>query len=141
MKQKQKILNNLKNTYCRLRASKIEGVGVFAVRDIPKGKDPFWGTKNSKWHKFKMQELKNLDKEVIKMIDDFFVIEKDGTVYIPEIGLNGVDVTFFINNSKKPNLKIVGNGKEEAQNFKTIRNIKKGEELTVSYSTYDDKYL
>jgi len=140
MKTKKEILKNLKNTYCRLRSSKIEGVGVFAVRDIPKGKDPFGGIKQSRWHKFEAKEIKNLDREVLKMIDDFFVIEKDGSVYIPETGLNGIDISFFVNNSKNPNLKIVGSGKEEALVFKALRPVKKGEELTISYATYDDKY-
>ncbi len=138
--KKNTTLNYLKSTYCRLMPSKIEGVGVFAIRDIPKGKNPFWGIKNNKWLKFKTKELKRLDKEILKMIDDFFVIEKDETVYIPESGLNGVDVSFFVNNSKNPNLKIIEDGKNEALNFKTIKKIKKGEELTVSYSTYDEKY-
>jgi SET domain-containing protein len=137
---KQKILNNLKNTYCRLQPSKIEGVGVFAVRDIPKGKDPFLGITNAKWCKFELSEFKKIDKNILKMVDDFFVIEKNGTVYIPENGLNGIDVSFFVNNSKNPNLKIVGDGKNDALNFKTIKKIKKGEELMVSYSTYDEKY-
>ncbi|OGZ78585.1 MAG: hypothetical protein A2358_01775 [Candidatus Staskawiczbacteria bacterium RIFOXYB1_FULL_37_44] len=140
MKIKQKILQNLKNTYCKLKPSKIEGVGVYAVREIPKGKDPFFGIKNNKWHKFEIKEFKKTDKEILKLIDDFFVIEKDGSVYIPETGLNGIDISFFVNNSKKPNLKIIGDGKNEALVFKTLRKIKKGEELTVSYSTYDEKY-
>jgi SET domain-containing protein len=139
--KKQEILNNLKNTYCRLRASKLEGVGVFAIRDIPKGKNPFLGIKNAKWHKFNIKELKRFDKEILKMIDDFFVIEKDGEVYIPETVFNGMDVSFFLNNSENPNLKVLGGGKDEALNFKTIKRIKKGEELLVSYATYDEKYL
>jgi len=138
--KKQEILNNLKNTCCKLKPSKIEGVGVFAIKDIPKGKNPFPGIKNGKWHKFQMKDLKKLDKEVLKLVDDFFVIEEDGEVYIPETGLNGIDISFFLNNSKNPNLKIIEDGKTEALNFKTIKSIKKGEELTVSYATYDDKY-
>jgi len=137
---KKKVLNSLKNTYCRLKSSKIEGVGVFAVREIPKGINPFSGVKKQNWIKFNVNELENLDKEVLKMIDDFFVIEKDSTVYIPERGLNGIDISFFVNNSKKPNLKIVGDGIKEEINFITSKVIKKGEELTVSYATYDDKY-
>lgn len=137
---KKIILNNLKNTYCRLKPSKVEGVGVFAVREIPKGKNPFAGTAEKKWEKVLISDLKKIDKNVMKMVDDFFVIEKDGSVYIPEDGLNGIDISFFVNNSKKPNLKIVGSGKDEALVFKTLRKIKKGEELTISYATYDDKY-
>ena len=140
-KTKQKILNNLKNTYCRLKPSKIEGVGVFAIKDIRKGVNPFFGVKSQKWFKFNKSELKKIDKELLKMVDGFFVIEKDKTVYIPEEGLNGMDISFFLNNSKNPNLKIVGDGKKTATSFITAQKIKKGEELTVSYATFDEKYI
>ncbi|MDD3284895.1 MAG: SET domain-containing protein [Patescibacteria group bacterium] len=135
--QKELLLEKLKNTYCRLRYSKIHGVGVYAVRDIPKNTNPFQSVKKEKWYKFKMEELKKLDKEVLKMIDDFFVIEKDNTVSIPEYGLNGMDIQFFPNNSDKPNLYT----KDDSETFLTLRKIKKGEELTVSYATYDDKWI
>jgi len=137
---KKETLHNLKNTYCQLRPSKIEGVGVFAVREIPKGNDPFLGIKQKQWIKFMTDDLKGIDKSIFNMIDNFFVIEKDDSVYIPKDGLNGIDVSFFVNNSKKPNLKIMGNGKESATQFIALRKIKKGEELTVSYGTYDYKY-
>ena len=137
-KEKEKILQSLKNTYCRLKASKLEGVGVFAIREIPKGKNPFYGIKNSKYHKFDLKELKKLDKEVLKMVDDFFYVEKDGSVNITECALNGMDISFFINNSKKPNLKIFDDGVNESFSFKTIRKIKKGEELTFSYLEYEE---
>ncbi|OGZ70337.1 MAG: hypothetical protein A2904_00095 [Candidatus Staskawiczbacteria bacterium RIFCSPLOWO2_01_FULL_33_9] len=70
------------------------------------------------------------------MIDSFFVIEKDKTVYIPRLGLNTIDMSFYVNNSKNPNIKTIDNG----LTFVTLRKIKKGEELVVSYATYDDKY-
>lgn len=136
---KQKILKKLQNTYCRLKSSKIEGIGIFAIRDIPKEKDPFFGIKNPRWQKFSIKDLKGLDMEVIKMIDNFFVIEEDNTVYLPETGLAGMDISFFLNNSRTPNLKIVGDGKEDAIYFRTKRKIKKGEELTVSYTTFSKK--
>ncbi len=137
---KKEILENIKNTYCRLKPSKIEGIGVFAIRDIPKGKNPFYKIPQKKWSQFKISEIKKMDKEILKMIDDFFVIEKNGDVYLPQYGLNGIDVSFFVNNSKRPNLRIVGNGEESALDFVTNKKIRKGEELTVSYSTYDYKY-
>jgi SET domain-containing protein len=136
----EKTIDNLKNTYCRIGKSKIDGVGVIAIRNIPKNTNPFYGVKEKKWIELKVQELKKVDKEVLKMIDSFFVIEKDKTVYVPEDGLNGMDISFFLNNSKKPNVKVVGDGKESALNFVTIRKIIKGEELLVSYADYDEKY-
>lgn len=134
--KKKNLVENLKNTYCRLKPSKIQGIGVFAIRDIPKGKNPFLGIRNCIFFKFKIQEFKKIDKEVLKMIDDFFVIEKNKTVQITDNALNGMDISFFVNNSNNPNLKIFDDGTNNAFIFKTIRKIKKGEELTISYRDY-----
>ena len=126
----------MKNTYCRLKPSKLNGVGVFAIRDIPKNKNPFLGVREQNWYEFKTSDLKNLDKATLEMVDDFFVIEKDNKVLIPEHGLNGMDISFFLNRSKNPNVKTT----DEGSLFLTLRKIKKGEELTISYATYDWKY-
>ena len=135
-KIKEQILETLKNTYCRLRASRVSGVGIFAVRDIPKNKNPFEMIKKTKWQEFNVADLKKLDKGVLKMIDDFCVIEEDGKVLVPECGLNGMDISFFLNHSNRPNVRTI----DEGFTFLTQRVIKKGEELTVSYGTYDWKY-
>jgi len=133
--QKEKVLKKLMNTYCRLRPSDIGGVGVFAIRNIPKDIDPF-NKDEVEWLEFNIDELKDLDEEVRKMIDDFFVIEENGGVLIPEYGLNGIDISFFVNNSSSPNLHTPDDG----TSFKTLRPINNGEELTVDYSVYDYKY-
>ncbi|MEK7203010.1 MAG: SET domain-containing protein [Patescibacteria group bacterium] len=133
---KKIIINNIKKTYCRIKPSKLEGVGVFAIRDIPKGQKIFWGVGRHKWYTFKISDFCDCNKEVLKMIDDFFVIEKNGAITIPEFGLDGIGISFFLNNSKKPNVKTIDGG----ENFATLRKIKKGEELAVAYKTYDDKY-
>jgi SET domain-containing protein len=130
------IVENLKKTFCRLRPSSINGVGVFSVVNIPKGVNPFQGIANQEWHEFDISKLKGLDKEILEMIDSFFVVEKNGKVLIPEFGLNGMDISFFLNHSTNPNVKTIDDG----LNFLTLRDIKKGEELTVSYGTYDYKY-
>jgi len=133
---KKEIIENLKNTYCRLKPSRIAGVGVFAIRDIPKGINPFNETKQKNWYELKTSDFKNFDKDLLKMIDNFFVIEKDDSVLVPKYGLNGMDISFYINHSKSPNVKTI----DEGFNFITLRKIKKGEELTVSYGTYDWKF-
>ena len=133
---KKEVLKRLQQTYSRLQPSKVSGVGVFAIRDIPKNISPFKGVNKQKWQEFKLEELKHLDKEILRMIDDFYVIEKDQTVMIPEYALNGMDISFFLNHSKKPNMYT----KDEGTTFYTKRKIKKGEELTIAYGTYDYKY-
>lgn len=137
--KKKNIIKNLKNTYCRLKSSKIHGIGVFAIKDISKNIDPFPGIKKQKWYKLKISDFENFDKEILKMIDDFFVIEKNGNVFIPEVGLNGLDISFFVNHSQAPNLKAI-DGEINPLSFITLRKIKKGEELTVCYETFDWKY-
>jgi len=133
---KTNLIENLKKTYCRLKPSPISGVGVFAIRNIPKNINPFQGINNQKWHEINMSELAGLDKEILTMVDNFFVIGKDRKVLIPEFGLNGMDISFFINHSETPNVKTIDDG----FTFITLRDINKGEELTVSYGTYDYKY-
>ena len=126
------VFKKLENTYCRLKPSPLQGIGVFAIRDIPANINPFNTIKKQKWVEFDISELKYLGKEILKMIEDFYVIEKDGKVLINEDGLNGMDISFFLNNSKSPNLKTIDGG----YNFVTLKGIKKGEELTVAYYTF-----
>jgi SET domain-containing protein len=133
MNRKQ-LLKNLKNeTYCRLKQSPIHGVGVFAIRDIPKGMDPFKGRKRDRGYAFAEKELKNVHSEVKKMIHDLCVSEKQ-KIWIPDFGLNSIGISYFCNSSQKPNLKAL----KEGEKFITIREIKAGEELTVDYDTFDE---
>lgn len=135
-RQKQKIIENLKKTYCRIKRSKIEGVGIVAIRNIPKNTNPFYGVRKHSWQKIGLKDIKNLDKNIKKMIGDFFGTDEKGEFSVPECGLNGMDISFFLNTSKNPNIKTTDDG----ENFKTLRKIKKGEELTVSYADYDARY-
>ncbi|MEN9342144.1 MAG: hypothetical protein RIQ54_400, partial [Candidatus Parcubacteria bacterium] len=48
------------------------------------------------------------------------------------LGLNGMNISQFLNHSKKSNVKWI----ERSQIFKTKRKIKPGEELTVDYSEF-----
>jgi len=136
MNIKRTALRNLKNTYCRLKSSSHHGVGVFAIRDIPKNFNPFKGLKRQKWVEINIDELKHIEKDAMKMIDDFYVIEKDGKIEVNEGGLNGIDISYFLNDSKTPNVKRVKGGHEVI----TLRKIKKNKELTLAYSTFDYKY-
>ncbi|MDO8647969.1 MAG: SET domain-containing protein [Candidatus Diapherotrites archaeon] len=136
MNSRKELLQNLKSTYCRIAPSKVQGVGILAIRDIPKGTNPFPSVRKQKWVKFNISEFQNADKAVLELIDAFFVIQKDGSFWAWDLGLNGMEPSFYINHSKKPNIKAENNG----ANFRTLRKIKKGEELLVSYGTYDYKY-
>lgn len=129
--QKKRCLSLLKKTYCRLQPSKIDGVGVFAIRDIPKRTSIFCGSPRQNWLSLNKDELKNLNQEIRKMIDDFFISDGN-SVCIPANGLNGIDISFFLNYSEKPNCRPSAN-----DSFVTTKRVKKGEELTADYAAYD----
>ncbi len=135
-KIKKELIKNLENTFCRLKKSKIAGVGIFAIRDVPEGTNPFYGVQKHRWYDFAPMEFDNIDKNTLKMIHDFFAMDDNGCFSLPDCGLNGMDISFFLNTSKNPNVKTIDDG----TNFIAIRKIKKGEELTVSYANYDERY-
>lgn len=140
MSRKDKLLENLRyDVYTRLRPSPLGGVGVFAIKDIPKGVDPFNTVKKVKHKPVKCtkNDIKNLDPGVKKMISDFFELEEDGGYYVPENGLNSLDITFYLNHSDNNNLDILTDDKDSDYcTFETTKKINKGEELLINYQDY-----
>lgn len=126
-----------KNIYCQLKSSKIEGIGVFAIRYIPKNTKIFKTIRKTKFIGIDPKLVfsnPRIDRAVKQMVRNFFVVWKE-KLYLPNFSLNEIDISFFINHSKKPNV-IDKNGEE----FFALRDIKKGEELTADYRSYCDKH-
>ena len=137
---KKALIKNLKeDVYCRIKPSKKHGVGVFAIKDIPKDINPFKLTGNqcinSKVIKINEDEVKLLPSEVKKMVNDFYHNE-DGVYGIPYKGLNANDISFYMNTSTNPNVGFESDNKCSMVVFKTIRKIKKGEELLINYDDF-----
>ncbi len=137
LKLKKKIIKDLeKNVFVRLAPSKISGVGVFAIRDIPKGTNPFCGFNKIKFNTAvdpkEVFDNPKIHEGVKELVKDFYVIV-DGKLYLPDCSLNDMNSSFYLNHSKKPNLET-----KEGENFVAKQNIKAGEELTVDYGTYAD---
>lgn len=129
MEKKDLIENLFNKTYCRIQPSKKHGVGVFAIKEIPEGVNPFETEDEEETMELTEQEIEGIDPEVRKMIVDFSFY-KDGIYYLGEYGLNGMNISYFLNTSKEPNVKSVNGG----EGFVTARKIEKGEELTVDYN-------
>jgi hypothetical protein len=117
--------------YTRLQRSPIHGVGVFAIRDIPKGTGIFKNDDNKMiW--VNKDDISNIDMELLRLYDDFSV-NKNGKLGCPK-NFNMLTVGWYINESKdNPNVCCNDN-----YDFIALRDIKKGEELTVNYSTYSE---
>jgi SET domain-containing protein len=139
---KRNLLHNLKNeTFCRIGLSKIHGVGVVAIKDIPKGTNPYKVAGNvSKTYKpvkITKTEYSKLDPGVRKIIGDFIYQEKDGSFLVPKFGMNSMDISFYMNHSKDNNIDLIEDKHDDFLVHVANRNIKKGEELTIDYNDFE----
>jgi hypothetical protein len=120
-----------RSVYVRLRQSRLhkEGVGVFAIKRIPKNtrifagenEEVFWASKGSLPKKGPLREL----------YDDFAIIK--GNRYGCPVSFNRLTPAWFMNDSKRPNTRC-----DENYDFYTLREIARDEELTVDYETFSD---
>lgn len=133
---KKKLLNYLRNDlYVRVQRSEIHGVGIFAIRQIPKGVDPFHNLYKEDYFEFYKKELEHLPDGVKKLIHDYCA-EEDGSVWIPKYGFTTMQIERFLNHSKTPNVMTNDSG----DTFVTSREIEKGEELLADYEQYDENF-
>jgi len=115
-------INN--NVWARLAPSKIHGIGVFAIRNIPK--NTYLKMKGLLYEDPEDTEINKEDflkirPEIRKIILDRWFMEKDYlAIKNPN---NDADLQSFMNHSNNAN----SNG------YYTLQNIKKGEEITENY--------
>jgi SET domain-containing protein len=138
---KEEVIKDLENNiYCRIQPSEIQGVGVFAIRNIPKGTNPFITYTNVETVAIPEKEIMENEKipnAVKEMVKDFYVIQ-DGNLYCDARSLNEINITYFLNHSDTPNLDVNEINGESV--FTANRDILVGEELTSNYSMYSDSY-
>jgi len=123
----------LADCYCRLQPSSIHGIGVFAIRDIPRRTNPFGTLKRYArpgYVRITQDELRSLPARLAGMIRALFV-PTDGAMYLPTCGTNIVYLIAYLNHSTAPNL-----SSKDGFKFVARRRIHAGEELTVDYRTY-----
>jgi hypothetical protein len=118
--------------YTRLKPSPINGVGVFAIRKIKKGTRLFSEDLDEmRW--IKEDDLPK-QKQVREFYDDF-AVWKNGRCGVPR-HFHRLTMSWYLNDPRKgekPNVAC-----DENYEFRALRNIKPGEELTVDSSTYSD---
>jgi len=131
--REQRLKQILRDCYCRLQPSKIYGIGVFAVRDIPKGKNPFRMLPKYDsvgYVRITEDELEALPPKLSKLVRALFV-PSDGKMYVPNHGMNIIRLNCYLNHSANPNMRTM-----DGYDFITLRKIMVDEELTVDYRTY-----
>jgi SET domain-containing protein len=118
------------NVYTRLKPSKIHGVGVFAIRPIPKGTHLFDSGEEICW--IEEEKITKLPKAVRRMYEDFCII-KNGKYGCPR-NFNNLTMGWYLNDSPNPNVMV-----DHGYNLWAIRDIAEGEELTLDSSRFSEQ--
>jgi len=160
-RDKKVLLEHLQSlSYVRLGSSSIAGVGVFAMRMIPAGVDPFpicneQFAITEKFSIFSAAELKDIPAAVFDQVKSFFAPltlddawtaqrDNNGEVLygVNITGLNTLNTTWYLNHSDKPNIAFKDADEDgEYNSYVTRRDIKEGEELVVNYRELGEEYF
>jgi SET domain-containing protein len=119
--------------YTRIGRSRTHGVGVLAIRDIPKGTLVFRGeSERVTW--VSRAAVRRLPAAVRGLYEDFGMVWRDQLAVPPS--LNRLSVGWYVNHSDRPNVEAGDDGR-----FRALRRIRAGEELTADYRTFVDEAL
>lgn len=133
MTTKEELLNELtQNSYVTLKPSPVAGIGVFAIRDIPKGTRTMFSKPdlNDRWITVGRDEVLVLPEHVQKLIGNFCLFDKDN-YFVPDHGFKKIDMSLFLNHADNPNIISLNDGSY----FEATRDILAEEELLIDYGT------
>jgi SET domain-containing protein len=132
--KKESLLKQLQqSTYVMIQPSPLHGIGVFAIRDIPKGTSDLFSQGIGEWIKLTMAEVEALPKHSRDLVENHCLFDED-FYYVPDYGFKLVDLVIYLNHSDTPNVISVNDG----EFFEAICDITAGEELLVDYGTIVD---
>ena len=118
------------STYVMIKPSPLHGIGVFAIRDIPKGTSNIFSKGVGDWIQVSKEEVDALPQHSKDLIENHCLFNED-FYFIPDYGFKLVDLVIYLNHSETPNVISLNEGEE----FEAIRDIANGEELLVDYGT------
>ncbi len=125
----KELLNDLAdNTYVMIKPSPVDGIGVFAIRDIPRGCREMFSKGIGEWIKVPKAEVELLPAHSKALIETYCLFDNDN-YFVPDYGFKIMDLVNFLNHSGEPNIISINDG----EFFETIRDIKAGEELLINY--------
>jgi SET domain-containing protein len=134
--EKESLIKELINsTFIMLKPSSVGGVGVFAIRDIPKGCRNMFSEADpeEKWITIPRADVEALPEHARFLVENYCLFD-EVNYFVPEKGFKKMDLSLFINHSEQPNIISVNEG----EFFETIRDIKTGEELLIDYGEIVD---
>ncbi|HNR07043.1 MAG TPA: SET domain-containing protein [Saprospiraceae bacterium] len=116
--------------YAMIRPSPVHGIGVFAVRPIPKGCRSMFSKEPGEWVRLSFEEVAALPEASRYMIETYCLFDEQD-YFVPAGGFKTMDIALYLNHSDEPNIQSIDEGAE----FEALRDIQPGEELFIDYGT------
>ena len=131
---KEALLKELsEETFITLKPSPVHGIGVFALRDIPKGCKTLFSRNVGEWIRVPITDIDQLPDQTRNMVETYCLYDETH-YYLPDYGFKVMDLVNYLNHSSSPNVISVNDG----EYFESLREIKEGEELLVNYGEIVD---
>ncbi|MBK9660631.1 MAG: SET domain-containing protein [Chitinophagaceae bacterium] len=130
MTKEQLLLELQQDTYVMLKPSPIEGIGVFAIRDIPKGCRTIFSAGIGEWIKVSIDEVEKLPAHSRNLVETYCLYDEEN-YFVPSYGFKLMDTVLYLNHSAQFNIASVNDGEQ----FEALRDIEAGEELLVDYGS------
>ena len=131
---REELLKELsEETFITLKPSPVHGIGVFALRDIPKGCKTLFSRNVGEWIRVPISDIDQLPDQTRNMVETYCLYDETH-YYLPDYGFKVMDLVNYLNHSSSPNVISVNDG----EYFESLREIKEGEELLVNYGEIVD---
>ncbi len=128
---KETLLKQLQqDTYVMLKPSPVHGIGVFAIRDIPKGCRTIFSSGVGEWIKLPIKEVEALPAHSRSLIETYCLYDEEN-YFVPDYGFKLMDLVLYLNHSATPNIISINEGEQ----FEALRDIKEGEEVLINYGS------
>lgn len=126
---KEELLQELSHdTYITLKPSPVHGIGVFALRNIPKGCRNIFSKNIGEWIKLPIKDVEMLPEHSRNLVETYCLYDDDH-YFVPDYGFKLMDMVNYLNHSSSPNIVSVNDG----EYFEALEDIEAGQELLVNY--------
>jgi SET domain-containing protein len=126
---KEELLKELsQETYVALKPSAVHGIGVFAIKDIPKGCRNLFSKNMGDWIKLPISDVEKLPEHSRSLIETYCLYDEEH-YFVPDYGFKVMDLVNYLNHSSAPNVISVNDG----EYFEALVDIPAGTELMINY--------
>ena len=131
---KEELLKDLsQETYVALKPSPVHGIGVFAIRNIPKGCRTIFSKNENNWIKLPIADVEKLPEHSRNLVETYCLFDETD-YYVPDYGFKLMDLVNYLNHSSSPNVISVNEG----EYFEALTDIPAGAELLINYGEITD---